>query len=130
MKQRKVWALLLAATLLMSMTGCGSSGESGGEGTQTPAADSSAQTETPADASGEGRELICWTILNPESDADPRNVAFKKILDDWNANNAVSYTHLDVYKRQDLFGNGKPYADRTPGLYSRRVPGRQVSEEI
>ncbi|MBU9725499.1 sugar ABC transporter substrate-binding protein [Diplocloster modestus] len=87
MKQRKLWALLLAATLLMSMTGCGSSGESGGEGTQTPAADSSAQTETPADASGEGRELICWTILNPESDADPRNVAFKKILDDWNANN-------------------------------------------
>lgn len=35
----------------------------------------------------EGPELICWTILNPESDADPRNVAFKKILDDWNENN-------------------------------------------
>lgn len=31
--------------------------------------------------------LVCWTILNPESDADPRNVAFRKIIENWNATN-------------------------------------------
>lgn len=31
--------------------------------------------------------LVCWTILNPESDADPRNIAFRKIIENWNATN-------------------------------------------
>lgn len=35
----------------------------------------------------EGPTLICWTILNPESDADPRNIAFGKIVDAWNETN-------------------------------------------
>ncbi len=36
---------------------------------------------------GSGPVLKCWTILNIESDADPRNVAFRKIVENWNATN-------------------------------------------
>ena len=36
---------------------------------------------------GSGPTLKCWTILNIESDADPRNVAFRKIVENWNATN-------------------------------------------
>ena len=37
-----------------------------------------------------------------------------------NANMSVSYTHLDVYKRQELFPHKGPYAAFLPG---RSMPG-------
>ncbi len=40
----------------------------------------------------EGPTLVCWTILNPESDADPRNVAFRQIIEKWNATNPYGAT--------------------------------------
>jgi ABC-type glycerol-3-phosphate transport system substrate-binding protein len=36
---------------------------------------------------GKDIKLIHWTIFNPESTADPRSVALKSVLDNWNANN-------------------------------------------
>lgn len=92
MKRRKWWAIILTAALLLSMTACGG-GDKKGETAPSAGGETKEKAgETQGEAAGaedskKGVELICWTILNPESDGDPRNIAFKKIVEDWNATN-------------------------------------------
>lgn len=98
MKRKNMWAFVMTVVLILSLASCGKSGQ-----TEQPPADNresgqqgeGREPENPQEPSGdtqeslgEGVELICWTILNPESDADPRNIAFKKIVDNWNETNA------------------------------------------
>lgn len=68
---KKLISMLVAVSLLLALL-IGS----------VPVASADSTTDVP-----ENLELIHWTILNPESTNDPRNVALKKILDKWNAEN-------------------------------------------
>ena len=44
----------------------------------------------------------------------------------------VSYTHLDVYKRQDVLSGMRPgfYPDRSPGFFNGRASGLSLCGEL
>ncbi len=71
---KKMYAVVLVMALLATLIGCANSGSGEEGGTE------------------ENPTLVCWHILNPESDADPRNTALKEIVDEWNANNEYGAT--------------------------------------
>lgn len=105
MMKKKVCAIVLTAVLAISLFGCGANEETNDNAAPEPQQQTETQAEEETTAEGE-KELVCWTILNPESDADPRNVAFKKILDEWNETNeygakmtVVSVNWSDLHKQ-------------------------------
>jgi multiple sugar transport system substrate-binding protein len=85
---KRLLALLLAIVLVFAFTACSNGGTSqNNQGNNGNAVTDNSGKDKPGETTKKDVKLIHWTILNPESTADPRSVALKNVLDDWNANN-------------------------------------------
>ena len=89
MKRKSIVALLCCAVMLTSLVGCGSSSNSSSEtDAMTGKSDSEATVDDTAASMEEDRPVVSFVFTKGGFESVPEN--------------AVSYTHLDVYKRQEL----------------------------
>lgn len=101
---KKLFALVLAAVMILSMTACGSSASTPAPTSAAPAAD---QPAAPATTEKKGGVDMVFTIfLDPTSTDDPRCVVLKEIVDEYNATNEYGNTvtvesiHWSQYESQ------------------------------
>lgn len=122
MKVKRVLSLIMVVVVVFMLAAC-TKNES--PGTETPATGEVSatagtdpdETADPDEVTEKGMKLIHWTIFNPESTADPRSVALKSVLDNWNANNkweatmtveAVNWSNLHIQFSQAAAAGNAP----------------------
>ena len=129
MRKRTLSLVVAAAIAAGSLVGCGSGSSGSGSTTAAPAGsstDSAATTEAAGGAAPEGKDSLVIVTASDVLSMDPyrydegptnqimlhmyeamvmqdKDMKFKPCLaESWDISEAVSYTHLDVYKRQEL----------------------------
>ena len=96
---KKLAALLLAATMCVSVTACGSSTKEDTSAADNTTAEDTAEEESASDSAASDKVFnigICQLVQHEALDAATKG--FEDALVE-----AVSYTHLDVYKRQVIY---------------------------
>ena len=123
MKKKLLSAVLSVAMIATVLAGCGGSGAStsqtGAAGESTAAA--AAEEGSSAASAATSTDGVKITVLNTKSEIQTQWEELAAEYKDITGVDAVSYTHLDVYKRQPLSLRQEPLPRETAASSSPRL---------